>query len=95
MAIRNAVAQSRKTLVEFWIATTVSTRQGNLPGLRQRECDADVDVRRAKAPCPTLPRLADEGVELAEISHSGHFPMYSNPVQMRCRITDFVLGTGQ
>jgi pimeloyl-ACP methyl ester carboxylesterase len=42
-----------------------------------------------------LPRLADEGVELAKISHSGHFPMYSNPVQMWCRITDFVLGTGQ
>ena len=42
-----------------------------------------------------LPRLADEGVELAEISHSGHFPMYSNPVEMWCRITDFILGTGQ
>jgi pimeloyl-ACP methyl ester carboxylesterase len=42
-----------------------------------------------------LPRLAEEGVELAEISHSGHFPMYSNPVQMWCRITDFVLRTAQ
>ena len=42
-----------------------------------------------------LARLADEGVELAEISHSGHFPMYSNPVEMWCRITDFILGTGQ
>ena len=42
-----------------------------------------------------LPRLADEGVQLAEISSSGHFPMYSNPVEMWCRITDFILGTGQ
>ena len=42
-----------------------------------------------------LPRLADEGVKLAEISHSGHFPMYSNPVQMWCRVADFILGTGQ
>jgi pimeloyl-ACP methyl ester carboxylesterase len=42
-----------------------------------------------------LPRLSAEGVELAEISHSGHFPMYSNPVQMWCRITGFILGTGQ
>jgi hypothetical protein len=42
-----------------------------------------------------LPQLADEGVELAEVSHSGHFPMYSNPVQLWCRITAFVLGTGE
>jgi pimeloyl-ACP methyl ester carboxylesterase len=42
-----------------------------------------------------LPRLADEGVELAEISRSGHFPMYSNPVEMWCRITNFILGAGQ
>jgi pimeloyl-ACP methyl ester carboxylesterase len=34
-------------------------------------------------------------VELAEISHSGHFPMYSNPVQMWSRITDFILRTGE
>ena len=42
-----------------------------------------------------LPRLADEGVELAEISHSGHFPMYSNPVQMWWRIRAFILGAGK
>jgi hypothetical protein len=42
-----------------------------------------------------LPRLADEGIQLSEISRSGHFPMYSNPVEMWCRITDFILGTGQ
>jgi pimeloyl-ACP methyl ester carboxylesterase len=42
-----------------------------------------------------LPQLAHEGVELAEISHSGHFPMYSNPVQMWSRITDFILRTGE
>lgn len=38
-----------------------------------------------------LPGLADNGVELAEIPHSAHFPMYSNPPQMWSRITDFVL----
>jgi pimeloyl-ACP methyl ester carboxylesterase len=42
-----------------------------------------------------LPRLDEEGVELAEISHSAHFPMYSSPVQMWCRITDFILRTAQ
>ncbi|KAJ5117417.1 alpha/beta-hydrolase [Penicillium atrosanguineum] len=29
-----------------------------------------------------LPRLEKEGVELADIPHSGHFPVYSNPVKM-------------
>jgi pimeloyl-ACP methyl ester carboxylesterase len=38
-----------------------------------------------------LPRLAQNGVELAEISHSGHFPMYSNPVEMWSRICDFII----
>jgi len=38
-----------------------------------------------------LPRLAHEGVELAEIDHSAHFPMYSNPPQMWSRITEFIL----
>jgi pimeloyl-ACP methyl ester carboxylesterase len=42
-----------------------------------------------------LPRLDAEGVELAEISHCGHFPMYSSPVQMWWRITDFILRTAQ
>lgn len=37
-----------------------------------------------------LPRLKDEGVELAEIPLSGHFPMYSNPVEMYRRIGDFL-----
>lgn len=36
-----------------------------------------------------LPTLAARGVELAEIPHSGHFPMYSNPVAMWTRIGDF------
>ena len=39
-----------------------------------------------------LGTLADAGVELAEITHSGHFPMYSNPTQMWARITAFVRG---
>lgn len=37
-----------------------------------------------------LRTLAANGVELAEIEYSGHFPMYSNPPQMWARITDFV-----
>ncbi|KAI7760806.1 hypothetical protein LZL87_008018 [Fusarium oxysporum] len=37
-----------------------------------------------------LPRLAKAGVELAEIPHSGHFVMYSNPVAMWERIAQFV-----
>ncbi|MFB7933915.1 MULTISPECIES: alpha/beta fold hydrolase [Streptomyces] len=37
-----------------------------------------------------LPKLAEGGVELAEISHSAHFPMYSNPPQMWARITGLV-----
>jgi pimeloyl-ACP methyl ester carboxylesterase len=38
-----------------------------------------------------LTRLAENGVELAEISHSAHFPMYSNAPEMWSRITDFVV----
>ncbi|PWY76017.1 alpha/beta-hydrolase [Aspergillus sclerotioniger CBS 115572] len=38
-----------------------------------------------------LPRLGeDERVELAEIRESGHFPMYSNPVEMYKRIAGFL-----
>jgi pimeloyl-ACP methyl ester carboxylesterase len=37
-----------------------------------------------------LDTLAAAGVELAPISHSAHFPMYSNPPQMWARITDLV-----
>jgi pimeloyl-ACP methyl ester carboxylesterase len=40
-----------------------------------------------------LPRLADHGVELAEIPHSAHFPMYSNPPAMWHRIAEFVIRT--
>jgi hypothetical protein len=46
---------------------------------------------RPNSPLSYLPRLADEGVELAEITRSAHFPMYSNPTEMCSRITDFVL----
>jgi pimeloyl-ACP methyl ester carboxylesterase len=38
-----------------------------------------------------LPALADRGVELAEIPHSGHWPMYANAPAMWSRITAFVL----
>lgn len=36
-----------------------------------------------------LAKLRANGVELAEIPHSGHFPMYSNPVAMWELITEF------
>ncbi|WP_167678167.1 alpha/beta hydrolase [Rhodococcus sp. B10] len=38
-----------------------------------------------------LGHLAANGVELAEIPLSGHFPMYSNPPEMWRRITDFIV----
>ncbi|KAI9168084.1 alpha/beta-hydrolase [Paramyrothecium foliicola] len=37
-----------------------------------------------------LGRLEKEGIELAEIPESGHFPMYSNPVEMYRRIAAFL-----
>ncbi|KAE8147905.1 Alpha/Beta hydrolase protein [Aspergillus avenaceus] len=37
-----------------------------------------------------LPTLKENGVELAEIPFSGHFPMYSNPPEMYRRITAFL-----
>ena len=37
-----------------------------------------------------LPRLEKEGVELAQIPESGHFPMYSNPVEMWRWIATFL-----
>jgi pimeloyl-ACP methyl ester carboxylesterase len=39
-----------------------------------------------------LPAMAESGVELARISHSGHFPMYANAPEMWARISDFVAG---
>ncbi|TWF80640.1 pimeloyl-ACP methyl ester carboxylesterase [Pseudonocardia hierapolitana] len=39
-----------------------------------------------------LPLLRANGVELAEIPHSGHFPMYSNPPVMWKRIAAFQAG---
>lgn len=41
-----------------------------------------------------LERLQNEGVELALIPQSGHFPMYSNPVEMWCRIAVFLKRIG-
>lgn len=37
-----------------------------------------------------LPRLKENGVELAEIPYSGHFPMHSNPPEMYRRIARFL-----
>jgi pimeloyl-ACP methyl ester carboxylesterase len=39
-----------------------------------------------------LRKLTANGVELAEIPHSGHFPMYANPVAMWERIAEFYSG---
>jgi pimeloyl-ACP methyl ester carboxylesterase len=38
----------------------------------------------------SLLALAEDGVELAEIEHCAHFPMYSNPPQMWVRTADLV-----
>ncbi|KAL4908064.1 hypothetical protein BDW74DRAFT_175847 [Aspergillus multicolor] len=40
-----------------------------------------------------LGRLREEGVELALVPQSGHFPMYSNPVEMWRRIAEFLART--
>jgi len=40
-----------------------------------------------------LPALADHGVALAEIPHSGHWPMYANAPEMWSRISAFVSRT--
>ncbi|WP_246263023.1 hypothetical protein [Arthrobacter mobilis] len=40
-------------------------------------------------PLSCLPHLAANGVELAEIQHSGHFPMYSNAPETWNRIAFF------
>lgn len=37
-----------------------------------------------------LEYIASEGVELAEVPEAGHFPMYSNPVEMWRRIAQFL-----
>ncbi|KAJ4358711.1 uncharacterized protein N0V89_003295 [Didymosphaeria variabile] len=42
-----------------------------------------------------LERLEEGGVELAEIEESGHFPMYSNPVEMWKRIGGFLGERGE
>jgi pimeloyl-ACP methyl ester carboxylesterase len=41
------------------------------------------------AALPYLPQLDANGVELAEVPHCGHFPMYSNPVAMWRHIAEF------
>jgi pimeloyl-ACP methyl ester carboxylesterase len=41
-----------------------------------------------------LPALAEGGVELAEIRHSGHWPMYGNAPELWARIAEFVNRVG-
>lgn len=43
---------------------------------------------------PYLPTLSESGVDLAEISHCAHFPMYSNAPEMWARITGLVTRAG-
>jgi pimeloyl-ACP methyl ester carboxylesterase len=63
---------------------------------------ADLMTKFLALPCPRmfmygeqnaslsyLDTLATNGIEVAEILHSGHFPMYSNPVAMWERISQF------
>ncbi|EEA02428.1 alpha/beta hydrolase fold [Burkholderia sp. H160] len=40
-----------------------------------------------------LPHLRENGVQVEEIPHSGHFPMYSNPVEMWGRFARFISTT--
>ena len=41
-----------------------------------------------------LPELRRRGVTVAEIEHSGHWPMYSNPPAMWTALRDFLTGEG-
>jgi len=41
-----------------------------------------------------LTRLADSNVQLSEIPHSAHFPMYSNPPALWARLGDFIFNEG-
>jgi pimeloyl-ACP methyl ester carboxylesterase len=68
--------------------------------------NGDLMTRLLSLPCPRmfmygdqssslsyLPTLAANGIELAEIPHSSHWPMYSNPVAMWERIAEFLTRT--
>ena len=44
----------------------------------------------ANSALPYLAKLIADGVELAAIPHSGHWPMYANPVAMGERIAAFI-----
>ncbi|KQX77150.1 hypothetical protein [Streptomyces sp. Root1310] len=45
--------------------------------------DAEAAAGTTVTPRPhSIPALAEGGVELAEIEHCAHFPMYSNPPRM-------------
>lgn len=65
--------------------------------------NGDLMAKFLSLPCPRMYMYGDqfaslsylkgieaEGVEVAEISHAGHFPMYSNPVEMWRRMGDFI-----
>ena len=66
--------------------TTATSSNASSPyPRRSSSCTATRTTR-----CPTCNSLDRNGVELAEISHSAHFPMYSNPPEMWRRITQFI-----
>lgn len=46
------------------------------------------------ASLPYLPKLTANGVQLAQVPHSGHWPMYSNPTWMWDRIATLHARTG-
>ena len=46
--------------------------------------------RQVKASRSDRLACGEEGVELAMVERSGHFPMYSNPVEMYRRIAAFL-----
>lgn len=65
--------------------------------------NGDLMLKFLSLPCPSMFMYGEQnasltylnyldvnGVELAEIPQSGHFPMYSNPVEMWIRISNFI-----
>lgn len=61
-----------------------------LPMFLRLECPKMFMFGDENAGLSYLGQLQKEGVELAQIAESGHFPMYSNPVEMWRRIADFL-----
>ncbi|KOV84531.1 alpha/beta fold hydrolase [Nocardia sp. NRRL S-836] len=67
----------------------LSDHGGLMPKFLSLPCPRMFLYGEEHAGLPYLPQLDANGVELAEIPHSGHFPMYSNPVAMWRHIAEF------